>query len=229
MKKLLKYHIGLLNTCGLFTCLISIDKIQSTLKKPMGSLHTSIMYPTFPKTQADPLTSFVMEKQTNKQKQAVIWRNTCKFLDMQSLVCRNKLFYINTECSVLIVMIRIHKNILFLLPKCVLDGKMFGKGDGFPNSAETPSRRDFHAMMYYNYCQEKSAQQCFQSLSNCSGHHFPTWSTVHKWYKEFQFGGTIFEDWLLWPTCDRCYWTKHGQGEVADQRRSTNYRKCNKR
>ena len=167
---------------------------------------------------------------TNKQKkQAVIWRNTCKFLDMQSLACRIKLFYINTECSVLIVMIRKRKNILFLLPKCVLDGKMFGKSDGFPNSAETPSRRDFHAMMYYNYCQEKSAQQCFQSLSNCSGHHFPSWSTVHKWYKEFQFGGTIFEDWLLWPTCDRCYWTKHGQGEVADQRRSTNYRKCNKR
>ena len=53
-------------------------------------------------------------------------------------------------------------------------------------------------MMYYDYCQGKSFQQCLQSLSNFSGDHSPSWSTDHKWYKEFQFGRTTFED------SDRC-------------------------
>ena len=30
---------------------------------------------------------------------------------------------------------------------------MFGKGDGFPDSTETPSRKDFRVMMCYDYCQ----------------------------------------------------------------------------
>ena len=36
---------------------------------------------------------------------------------------------------------------LFLLAKLVPDGKMFGKGDGFSDRAETPSRQDFLAMI----------------------------------------------------------------------------------
>ena len=43
--------------------------------------------------------------------------------------------------------------ILLRLAKLFLDGKMFGKGDGFPDIAETPSQRDFHAMIYYDYRQ----------------------------------------------------------------------------
>ena len=75
---------------------------------------------------------------------------------------------------------------------------MFGKGDHFPSSAETPSWRDFCATMYYDYRLGKSFQQCIQSLSNCFGNHSPPWSTVHKWYKEFQFG------WMTSEDSDRC-------------------------
>ena len=42
---------------------------------------------------------------------------------------------------------------LFLSAKLVLNGRMFGKDDGFPDSAETPSRKDFRVMMCYDYCQ----------------------------------------------------------------------------
>ena len=98
---------------------------------------------------------------------------------------------IKTECSVFIV---ITQTILFLSAKLVPRGKIFGKGEGSPDSADTPSRRDFRAIMYYDYCQEKSFHKCFQSLSDCFGDHSPSWSTVHKWYKEFQFHKTTFED-----------------------------------
>ena len=43
------------------------------------------------------------------------------------------------------------KIILFLVAKIVLGNKMFGKGDGFPDRAETPKRGDFYAMMYYDW------------------------------------------------------------------------------
>ena len=40
------------------------------------------------------------------------------------------------------------ENILFLPAKLVPDGKkMFGKGDGFPDSAETPSQKDFNDVL----------------------------------------------------------------------------------
>ena len=43
------------------------------------------------------------------------------------------------------------KPILFLLAKLVPDGNMFGKDDGFPDSSETRSSRDFRAVMHYDY------------------------------------------------------------------------------
>ena len=61
------------------------------------------------------------------------------------------------------------KPILFLLAKLVLDGKMFGKGVGFPDIAETPSHRDFREL--YDCRQGKSFKQSFQSLLNCFGKH----------------------------------------------------------
>ena len=39
--------------------------------------------------------------------------------------------------------------ILFLRAMFGLDGKVFGEDDSFVDSAETPSRIDFCAMMYY--------------------------------------------------------------------------------
>ena len=77
--------------------------------------------------------------------------------------------YINTECNVFIVLTQ--RNILSSLAKLALNGNMFGKGDGFSDSAEAPSRRDFRVMMYSVYCQRKSFQQRFQSLSKCFGDH----------------------------------------------------------
>lgn len=65
-----------------------------------------------------------------------------------------------------------HTQNLFLLAKLVQDGKMFGGGDVFPDVGETPSIsswRGFGAIMYYDYCQGKSIQQNFKSMSNCSG------------------------------------------------------------
>ena len=68
------------------------------------------------------------------------------------------------------------------MAKLVLDEKMFGKDDGFPNIAETPSQRDLRAMMYYDYHQGKSFQQSFQSLSNCFGDQSPLQFQMHNWY-----------------------------------------------
>ena len=53
-----------------------------------------------------------------------------------------------------------------LLAELVLDvdGKIFRKGDGFPDSVETPSRRDFRAMMYYDYRQATLSAQLPNSV-----------------------------------------------------------------
>ena len=82
-----------------------------------------------------------------------------------------KPFYISTVFNGFIVMTQ--ENILFIQVKLVLDSKLFGKGDGFPDSAETPSQRDFCVIVYYDYHQAKPFKQCFQSLSNCFGDHSP--------------------------------------------------------
>ena len=68
----------------------------------------------------------------------------------------------------------------------------------FPNTADTPSPRDFLAVMYYDYRQGKSFQQCLQSLSNYFGIHSSSSFTDDKWYKECRLGRTTVED------SDRC-------------------------
>ena len=45
-----------------------------------------------------------------------------------------------------------------------VDGKIFRKGDGFPDSVETPTRRDFRAMMYYDYRQATLSAQLPNSV-----------------------------------------------------------------
>ena len=47
--------------------------------------------------------------------------------------------------------------------------KMSGKGDGLSASSVDLLRSDFRAMMYYDCCQGKSFQECFQSLKHCFG------------------------------------------------------------
>ena len=101
-------------------------------------------------------------------------------------ICRrhNKRVYINTECKVFMVITQAHTHThkhththtrarthtrtharthtqshthrSVPWAKLVPDGKMFGEGGGSPDSTETSSRRDFRAMVYYDYCQGKS-------------------------------------------------------------------------
>ena len=74
-------------------------------------------------------------------------RGPHKVLDVQNLLKSQRFFSINTECN---VVRKRNEEKVFLLAELALDGKMFGKGDGLPDSAETPSPRYFCAMMYYD-------------------------------------------------------------------------------
>ena len=47
--------------------------------------------------------------------------------------------------------------------------KMSGKGDVSSTSSVDLSRRDFRAMVHYDYCQEKIFSECFQSLNTVFG------------------------------------------------------------
>ena len=71
---------------------------------------------------------------------------------------------------------------------------MSGKGDVSSASSVDLSRRDFRAMMYYDYCQGKSFQECFQSLKHCFGDQSPPTATVFMWFREFMSGARKLED-----------------------------------
>ena len=71
---------------------------------------------------------------------------------------------------------------------------MSGKGDESSASSVDLSRRDFQAMVYYDYCQRKSFQDCFQSLKHCFGDHLPSKATVFRWFRQFMFGERTLED-----------------------------------
>ena len=52
--------------------------------------------------------------------------------------------------------------------------------------------------MYYDYCQEKSFQECFQSLKHCLEDQSPPKATVFRWFRQFMSGArTLVDD-------DRC-------------------------
>ena len=40
-------------------------------------------------------------------------------------------------------------------------------------------------MMYYDYCQGKSFQECFQSLKYCFGDQSPSEATISRWFRQF--------------------------------------------
>ena len=71
---------------------------------------------------------------------------------------------------------------------------MSGKGDVSSSSSVDLSRRDFRAMTYYDYCQGKSFQECFQSLKHCFGDQSPPTATVFRWFREFMSGERTLED-----------------------------------
>ena len=135
------------------------------------------------------------------------WPHT--FLGAQNRLMPQWIFF-KQECKVVIARAP-EKNILFHLEKTLLDCRMFGKDDDFPDITETPPLRDFRAM-YYDYRLGRSLQQSSQSLSNCFGDQSPPWSTVHKWYKQFQ----VWQNYLwrltvvavLWPLLQIKTWPK---------------------
>ena len=50
-------------------------------------------------------------------------------------------------------------------------------------------------MMYYDYCQGKSFQECFQSLKHCFGDRSPSKATVFRWLRHQLPGvGTLEDD-----------------------------------
>ena len=86
---------------------------------------------------------------------------------------------------------------MFPLTKLVLDGKMFGKGDGFLYAAEPPSRRDICATIQYDSLPGKSFHQSSQSLSSCLGALSTLESTItlkNGRYKDCHLVRTTFED-----------------------------------
>ena len=72
--------------------------------------------------------------------------------------------------------------------------KMSGKGNRSSASSADFSRRDFRAMIYCDYCQGKSCQECFQSLKHCFGDQSPSKATVFRWCRQFMSGARTLED-----------------------------------
>ena len=52
--------------------------------------------------------------------------------------------------------------------------------------------------MYYDYCQGKSFQECFQSLKHCFGNQSTSKATIFSWFRQFMSGARTLED-------DDCY------------------------
>ena len=71
---------------------------------------------------------------------------------------------------------------------------MPGMCDRSSASSVDLSRRDFRAMMYYDYCQGKSFQECFKSLKHCFGDQSPSKATVFRWFRQFMSGVRTLED-----------------------------------
>ena len=71
---------------------------------------------------------------------------------------------------------------------------MSGKGDASSASSADLSRRDFRAMMYHDYCQGKSCQECFQTLKHCFEYQSPPKANVFRWFRQFMSGARTLED-----------------------------------
>ena len=46
----------------------------------------------------------------------------------------------------------------------------------------------------YDYCQGRSFQECFQSLTHCFGDQSPSKATVFRWFRQFTSGARTLED-----------------------------------
>ena len=71
---------------------------------------------------------------------------------------------------------------------------MDGKGDGPREAAVSLSRRDFRAMIYYDFLQGKDYQQSHESLCKCFRDKAPSLATVNRWFNAFVRGETSLDD-----------------------------------
>ena len=72
--------------------------------------------------------------------------------------------------------------------------KMSRKGGVSSASSVDLARRDFRAMMYYDYCPRKSFQECFQSLKWCFRDQSPSKVAVSRWFRQFLSGERTLDD-----------------------------------
>ena len=49
-------------------------------------------------------------------------------------------------------------------------------------------------MMYYDYCQGKCFQECYQSLKHRVGDQSPSKATIFRWFRKFVSGARTLED-----------------------------------
>mgnify|MGYP000223233534 CR=1 FL=1 len=71
---------------------------------------------------------------------------------------------------------------------------MSSRGDGSSSSSDGLFRRDFQAVMLYDYCYGKSYQQRFQSMRNWFGGQSLSNVTVNRRYRHFRSGQASLED-----------------------------------
>ena len=55
-------------------------------------------------------------------------------------------------------------------------------------------RRDFRAMIYYDYCRNLSPKECLDELITAFGDRSPDKDTVYRWFNDFKFGRDSIAD-----------------------------------
>ena len=140
-------HHYLMSTCMLYftcTCMLVVSINDATCNY-MYSMFFSMGVTELPQILLQRALYMYEEDPINFRKCTIWWDPPWKkfFFSFSS----------NTECNVSKVMTQ--KSILCLWAKLVRHHKMFGNGDSFPNTAETPLQRDFRALIFYYYCQGK--------------------------------------------------------------------------
>ena len=58
----------------------------------------------------------------------------------------------------------------------------------------TLTRRDFRAIIYYNFARGLSKKECFNEMSEVFGEDFPSVRTVERCYLQFRRGSFVLED-----------------------------------
>ena len=71
---------------------------------------------------------------------------------------------------------------------------MSGKVDGSSASSVDLLQRDYTAMIYYDYCQGKYFQECFQSLKHRFVDQPPSKATISRSLRQFMSGARTLED-----------------------------------